>query len=350
MCCCQKGDVSMPLLHTLSTSEIWLLFRAIHGAISTSFTGVTSTNPKEPQVVANFMYEIVQGIKSIQPCRVRAGGVFVHASPLVSCGNFPSTTSESVELSDLLLIRSKVINGVRSKQAGLLLQAKKADRLPCTPDNENQHHLYSLWPTFTYTSVGSHGRNQGQNPLVGKSRTIRCNDISNGTKYLLINKSSTGWGHFSCCTNHCCCIPSGACEIAATAIATPRGLSHYECFAHELLRFILGSGGKPFTLSPPAMCIGWSRVMEDLLKNVARLTSAFTTRASPVANATRGTGEYCMYTKDLDVHSCLGSYGVPYGSSNDEPPRIEDRPLDDDAPRGISILEFVVSHEEGRRE
>ena len=321
-------------------------FRAIHAAITDSFH---DTSLSEPNMVARFMYEIVQRVNSIQPCSVRAGGVFVHASPLVSCGDFPRATPASVELGDLLLIRSELVNGKRTKQAALILQAKKTDRLPCAPDNENQYHLYSSWPTFTYARVGRCGQNQGQSPLVGKSRTIRCNDISNGTKYLLINNSDTGWGNFSCCTNHCCCLPSGACDIAATAIATTNELSNYECFAHELVRFILDFGGKPFALPPERWSRNWDRVMEDLLTNVAKLTSIFTGRAAKQANSARGTGVY-IFIDNLDARSCLISRGVPCGSSNDGPPRNDEHFRDDGEPSGIAVLEFVVSHEERQRE
>lgn len=338
--------MSMPFMGSRFQNMDLRLFSAIHAAIADSFH---DTSLSEPNIVARFMCEIVQRVNSIQPLNVRAGGVFVHASPLVSCGDFPSETPASVELGDLLLIRSELISGERTKQAALLLQAKKTDLLPCVPDNKNQYHLYSNWPTFTYTRVGRHGQNQGQNPLVGKRRTIRCNDISYGTKYLLINNSDTRGGDFSCCTSHCCCLLSDACDIAATAIASTDGLSHYECFAHELLRFILGFGGKPFTLPAEPWSRNWNRVMEDLLTNVANLTSNFTGRADQEANRARGRG-VTIFTDNLDARSCLISSGVPSGNSNDEPPRNAEHFHADGEPSGIAVLEFVVSHEERQRE
>ncbi|MFT4300888.1 MAG: hypothetical protein QM579_03965 [Desulfovibrio sp.] len=321
------------------------LFRAIHTAIADSFH---DTSLSEPNMVAKFMCEVVRRVNSIQPLNVRAGGVFVHASPLVSCGDFPRETPASVELGDLLLIRSELINGERTKQAALLLQAKKTDRLPCAPDNENQYHLYSNWPTFTYTRVGRHGQNQGQNPLVGKRRTIRCNNISHGTKYLLINNSDTRVGNFSCCTNYYCYFLPYACDIAATAIASTDDLSHYECFTHELARFILGFGGKPFTLPPAPRSRNWDRVMEDLLTNVANLTSNFTGRADQEANRARGRG-VTIFTDNLDARSCLISRGVLCESSNDGPPRNDEHFRDDGDPNGIAVLEFVVSNNEERQ-
>lgn len=222
--------------------------------------------------------------------------------------------------------------------------------LPCEPDNKNQYHLYSTWSTFTYKRVGRQERSQYQSPLVGKKRTMRCNDISNGTKYLLINHHSSGWDNFLCCTNYCHCIVSGAYALATTATATPTGLYYYECFAHELLRFILGDGGKRFTLPPKLWSRNWDRVMEDLLTNVAQLASAFTRRATQGISSTRGSELNFFGIDNLDARSCLHSCGMTTGDNGDQPPRNDDYFPDDGELRGISILEFVVSHEEGQRE
>ena len=82
---------------------------------------------------------------------------------------------------------------------------------------------------------------------------------------------------------------------------------------------------------------------------MTNLTSNFTGRADQEANRARGRG-VTIFTDNLDARSCLISSGVPFGNSNDEPPRNNEHFHADGEPSGIAVLEFVVSHEERPRE
>lgn len=95
----------MPFLCSQSANTCYDVFMAIHRAIAQSFQ---DTRLSEPQLIANFLGELTQKINNISSCNISAGGVFIHASPLVSCENFPDTASSAVELGDLLLIRSDI--------------------------------------------------------------------------------------------------------------------------------------------------------------------------------------------------------------------------------------------------
>lgn len=161
--------------------------RALHSAFK---------NPaqSEPQLVANLVFEFPGQINNISlsgTTKVSAGGVFVHSRPLVACSSFPKTAPGSVEIGDLLLIRTLVVNKEVKEKRALLLQAKKVDSVPARPDNENQWHLYEKWPRFTYAA-----RSGG---LKGKTRHVNEPDMYDAAKYLLIGQGSAVYGPCTCC-------------------------------------------------------------------------------------------------------------------------------------------------------
>lgn len=334
----------MPYMNSLHRHFYPLLVEEIHNSIMSSFQ---NTNLSEPNIIAKFMYEIVQRINNLQLSTIRAGGVFIHSSPLVSCRNFPNPSPASVELGDLLLVRSEIIPGSPIKRAALLLQAKKVNQFRCMPNNGNQYFLYSNWPTFKYIRIGRQNQRRGVSHLIGKSRTILSNDIGNATKYLLIKIPYTECEIYPFCFSHFCCIPLNNCT-AVTAIATTNELSYHECFAYELFKFILGFGGKQFSLPPRRRSRNWDRVIEDLFKNVASLASDFTRRASDQRNSARGILRMFFHNMDNSLYenSIFHSFGINTADRNDEPPSNNDNDFDINEPSGISILEFIMSHEE----
>lgn len=123
---------------------------------------------------------------------ISASGVFVHAQPFVRCSSFPDDRPESVEIGDLLLLRSAVHAGAVLERRTLLLQAKKIPSVPATPGNRNQYHLYAEWPTFEYVC--------STRELNGKRRHITGMDLYDASKYFLIHP-----GHFPCISHGLTC-------------------------------------------------------------------------------------------------------------------------------------------------
>lgn len=314
----------------------------IHNAILSSFSSRNKNNKsKEPELIASFMFKLIKNINKINPSIIRAGGVFVHASPLVSCKNFPSPKPTSVELGDLLLIKTEICKLKHNKYSALLLQAKKTKFLPCSPDNKNQYYLYSNWPKFTYKKVNRLQPGNKKKSLLKETRNINCKNIYKGTKYLLIDTSQGGWVpsaniQYIHCTS---CVP--ACyPIAITAIATHTGLSNYEPFGCELVKFLLGNGGKNFKKNPAPTSRNWDRVIDDLLQNTAKSISSFTSSCpNNGGNIKRGNGY--LYLSDVGNLNTSSSLLLSSGIIN-RPPQ-NDGLFRDKRSHGISIIEFVIS-------
>ena len=107
----------------------------------------------EPQLVANIVWHITNQLNRItfnNGLEIQTGGIFVHQQPQVKCIDFPEDSPGSVEIGDLLFLRTEKRNGVVCSRSALLLQAKKIRSIPASPDNKNQHHLYAKWPPFEY--------------------------------------------------------------------------------------------------------------------------------------------------------------------------------------------------------
>src|SRR5690606_4992138 len=95
----------------------------------------------------------------------------------------------SVELGDLLLIRTGVQYGKVRDRRAILLQAKKTGSIPVNRVDTNQHHLYAHWPVFTYV--------RSRSALNGKQRNIAGPDQYAGSKYFLIGNHPAS----ACCRN-----------------------------------------------------------------------------------------------------------------------------------------------------
>jgi hypothetical protein len=313
----------------------------IHFSIHTAIHNALIRHPtSEHQIIANLVWELPRAVNLIPLTRgwsIRSAGIFVHAQPLVKSKSFPSVRPKSVEIGDLLLLRTEVCGGQVKNRHAMLLQAKMVSHLPAKPDNSNQHHLYANWPSFEYV------RSTPQ--LNGKKRHITGLDLYDASRYLLISDHSCShpcYKHYwhispphSCCSN--------------TASPTLPELSHYRCFAKELLDFLFGDAGKEFVIPPPVRTRNWDRVIEDLIKVTASRSSVFMSRASGVASKARGQGPL-LFFRSGDPLPTLGIVHKLWGISsqagiiNDGPPVVpEIWPIENEEGGGISIVEFVVS-------
>lgn len=316
--------------------------------------------PSEPQLVANLVFELPKHVNQLNlsgAAKVKAGGVFVHAQPFVTCASFPAKLPASVEIGDLLLVRTLVINKKVEERRALLLQAKKVNGIPAVPDNANQWHLYEQWPKFTY-AAGSVG-------LKGKKRHIKEPDMYDAAKYLLIGKDSTKnhW-HGMCCVDwqlHRLYHWPGVC-IHHTAHPTKSELGRYRCFAGELVEFMAGNAGKVFD-KPAWRTRGWNRVIHDLISETAKAKTIFMGRAAGRATKDpRGSGLMFMTSGNPSAFFMVagggGKAGARVGGRDCEldgeiadgfnkPPDVPGEWGGGDDGGGISIIEIVVELSNG---
>lgn len=325
----------------LSSSEMLSIADAVSNAIFRSF----QANSSEPQLVANLVWQLPHHINQIQfqgPSKVSGGGIFVHAKPFVTCSSFPQIKPKSVEIGDLLFIRTLVEKNVVVERRALLLQAKKVNSVPATPDNDNQWHLYERWPAFTY-ALRSGG-------LTGKPRYINEPDMYEAAKYLLIGDGSSAsrrhctrcmgwpfhWHHpwLNSCFHH-------------TAQPTKPEISRYRCFADELVSFLAGNAGKVFA-KPKPRTRGWDRVIQDLIAETANAKTIYAGRAiGQSTSAMRGNGVlFCSFTGQSNFSFFGGDDDRRVNNSN-EPPDVPSEWNSDYDGGGISIIEFVVEQGEG---
>lgn len=210
--------------------------RAIHAALS-------NPTQDEPQLVANLVWQIANQFRKAVGVHVQ--GVFVHSRPTVSCATFPSDEPSSVEIGDLLLLRSnKTRSGKKTAHRALLLQAKKAHTIPADPGHPNQRYLYSDWPSFSYAE------NMGR--LTGGKRHVTGIDLYDAAQYLLIlNRDPAMIPPFPS--------PWHPKPSAFTAHPSRPALTHYDHLLRVLICFIMGYGGKSYEKPPPRWSVGWSR-------------------------------------------------------------------------------------------
>lgn len=322
-----------------SRYDMRALAEAISDSLHNAFKHPTFS---EPQLVANLVWELPKQINKLRPSgktKVSAGGVFVHARPLVTCTSFPKTSPASVEIGDLLLIRTLVVDKKVVERRALLLQAKKADSIPAVPDNQNQWHLYEQWPQFTYAARS--GR------LKGQSRHVTEPDMYDAAKYLLIGSQTSachwslrciGWPFYllpnwpDICYHH-------------TAQPTKTEISRYRCFAGELLDFLVGNAGKVF-IDPPPSVNGWHQVIHDLIEETKQATSIFMGRATgQTGKSARGTGRLFM-APNGHANFFLVADAKGTGDSND-PPEGPNEWLQGNDGSGISVIEVIVEQSEG---
>jgi hypothetical protein len=245
-------------------------------------------------------------------------------------------TPRSVEIGDLLLIRTLVVNKIIKERRALLLQAKKVKSIPASPGNKNQWHLYEQWPAFTY--AGRSGK------LTGKKRHIKEPDMYDAAKYLLIG--SGGVKH-PCC-KMCCmdCISCLFClypEICIHQSAQPtrHEISRYRCFANEILEFIAGNAGKVFD-KPLPRTRGYNRVIDDLIYETAKAKSKF---MKDKGNSTRG-GGILFFTTPTELNEFFHVAGAGGVGESGKPPDVPEKPEESSDWSGISMIEVVIEQTE----
>ena len=318
-------------------SDLIQIKSAIANAVHNAFSNLKDS---EPQLVANLVWQLPKQINEIKlsgNIKISAGGVFVHSRPLVTCTSFPTKTPSSVEIGDVLLIRTLVVDGgVKQKQA-LLLQAKKAKSIPAKPDNVNQWHLYEKWPRFTYAARSG--------DLAGKKRYIQEPDMYDAAKYLLIASTLSYaycTGCFRCSPCDCFCWHMGYAHF--TAKPTKPDIGAYRCFVCELVDFLNGNVGKVFE-KPASRTRGWNQVIHDLINDTAKAKTIFMGRANQKSSKyQRGNGRmFLTQTNESDFFMVSGS-SKGSGENNKPPEDLEQWEESDHG--GISIIEVVIEQEE----
>ena len=316
----------------LKHSEYFSLLDAVSTAI---FEALQNLDQSEPQLVADLVYHLPEELNRVRlkhGKKICVGGVFVHSSTFVKIQKFPAPKPSSVEIGDLLLVRT-----VRSKEKVLerrafLLQAKKITRIPVKPDNQNQHHLYAEWPPFEYVRSKN---------LNGKKRHIQGPELYDGAKYFLIANNRKEI-YIPCCV---CCICHSYHLPVATAKATRPQLSGYTCFYSEIINFIIGNAGRSY-VQPNSKDIGWNRVIDDLLSETAQLVSVYTKRNGTEKDK-RGSGLLHFISGRFDKQASRFTE-VDATFRTDDPPELPDKREPEEG-GGISTIEFVIQDDELRR-
>lgn len=310
------------------------MFEVISNSLTSAFS---HTGISEPQLIANLVWHLPRALNAYKISNrysVESGAVFVHGQPFVECSDFPVHPPSSVEIGDLLLIKTLKKRGLPTERSALLLQAKKFHSFPVSPDNENQLHLYNGWPTFKYVRSG---------PLTGKRRHPTGLDLYNGAKYLLISETPDLMPHGICplCFYG---LTHSSCSHQTAQASKPK-LSNYTCFALELLNFIIGNAGKKFVTPPPKKTRGWDRVIQDLVSSTSYKTSVFIQKASSGVSKSRGIS--CFISGQFVAGSTLMirmPSDLELVGDADEPPRVpENWPDENSDHEGISIIEFIVN-------
>jgi hypothetical protein len=320
-------------------------------------------------------------------CSVKAGSVFVHGRPLVTLTSesFPDPKPKSVEIGDLLILRTGMRGRKVVDRRALLLQAKKVLRFPAEPpDNRNQHYLYAHWPCFTYVKSGE---------LNNETRHVLGPDLYNGAQYLLIPTQVLARASFPDPLGR---YPSNGPFLKAgcdmTAQPSEPDLDHYRSFSSELMEFALGDAGKVF-VHPPLRSFtrGWDWVIDDLTRYTAERISKKMSWASGCTGTRSGHGfvrdrlmlqysfagdgasllwEGSMPTSlpdfpdkpmnggfwfavgGLPEQSVLGASRISYngrGEGNRPPSDPDEEAASESEDGGFAIIEFVVDIEEGPR-
>lgn len=293
----------------------------LHGIVLDALKDTLESRRSEPQIIANLIHYLVRNINKfsmINGISIKVGGVFIHGQPLVRCANFPNPNIKSVELGDLLLLSTIIHPDGQISHNALLLQAKKIVSMPTTPDNPNQHHLYSTWPKFWYI--------RSTPALNNKKRRISGFDINNAAQYLLLHE----WWYGRYFPNR-----------FWLAHPTCPKLSHYRDFSLELVQFILGNGGKYFNYPAPRNNINWDKVIEDLLVVTAKQYSKYMKNA-------HNKEEVRAFTRGIfSQNSLLAQYDSlpnPRDHDGQDPPNVPAEWFhDEENSGGISIVEFVVN-------
>lgn len=328
----------------LSSSEMLDIVNAVDRAVYEAFQIPTLS---EPQLVANLVWTLPHYINQVKfsgVTKVSAGGIFVHAQPFVVCNQFPENEPKSVEIGDLLLVRTLVEKNAVVERHALLLQAKKVDSVPAIPDNGNQWYLYDQWPEFTYA------KNSGF--LTGLKRRVKEPDMYDAAKYLLIGPcaAANSWPRTRCIGRPCSLFYKYRPDICGhyTAHPTKPKISRYMCFAEEVVDFLVGNAGKVFIDPPMGSCSdGWHQVIRDLLNETANAKSIFMARAAGQSGKTvRGSAVLFMTPTMQSTHFLVaGSNGATNSNLPPDVPSLPDVWSQDEDGGGISIIEVVIQQD-----
>lgn len=299
-------------------------------------------NQSEPYIVANMIYKIVDATNSTKTRKnlkkiISASGIFVHSSPFVKYNKIETigrkTTPKSVEIGDLLLLRTaKRPDGTYSRHA-LLLQAKKVKNInfyPLVPDNAKQHYLYANWPKFEYTNSSN---------LNGEQRHIRGWHLYHAAQYLIVDSS----------------------KKFVTYMPNIPKIRYYKNFVRQLTDFILGHEGKPFEYGK--LNKNWDHVITDLMDETAKRTrKEMKSRAKGNVRTRKGIKAglrgYGMMYFASDVNSKillnhfsddemikLNNMALDSNDIIDIPPTFDSEKHEKES-EGISIIEFFIDESE----
>ncbi|OHD57472.1 MAG: hypothetical protein A2Y33_05750 [Spirochaetes bacterium GWF1_51_8] len=297
---------------------------------------IPEPNLSEPQLVANIVYNIPNEINRVSGA-IKCGGIFVHQQPFVEYSNMPDPKQKSVEIGDLLLLRSEINNGREISTSAMLLQAKKNDKFPIIPDNENQHYLYAHWPVFKYCKKSG--------DLTGQQRCINGLDVYNACKYLIFSESYIPFCYpdsnppaIRRCFFDFIKLPLNT----YTAHPSWPYLSSFISFPQELLNFIIGNAGKLYISSPPQNDGNWSGVINDLKTITANHTSVIISRTTGIPHTKRGVSLF--FSGDSSCLSFISKDNKQSILISDEPPNVSNLENDiiEEEEGGISIIEFIV--------
>lgn len=325
--------------NSFSRREITFIEHCVSSSISDAFQNLSQS---EPQLVANLVATLPRRINTTlsQSSRIKisAGGVFVHARPFVQCHSFPQPSPKSVEIGDLLFIVNYAERGQITERRALLLQAKKTKKIPTTPDNPNQWHIYSDWPQFTYAARSG--------SLTGQQRYICEPDMYDAAKYMFIGDTGIEPKHHRLSHHIFAPYKTLRCPykgIHSVAKPTANRLSQYNCLICELVSLITGKAGKKFK-KPAINSIGWDQVVEDLIKNTADAASVYCGRAlGKPSGQSRGSGILFLCGEFSAYSSIISAADGSYEGNFNIPPEVPGEWQDDESEGGgISTIEITV--------
>ena len=317
--------------------------KEIRKKIKNAINETLKENLSEPHLIKILIDELVNNLNSIKNKKINiqsdlsiySGGIFIHQRPKVKNieNNDWKNGKGSVELGDLVLINTIVIDNQIIKRTALLMQAKKGKiNKIIKPNNTYQLDLYTKWPRFEY--VNGCG-------LKNKIRHINRNkdkDIDDGVKYLFINTNTT---------------PAEASVTSATKLK----LDELKNFSDEIYDFVTGSGGKEFKevvvdnekynydgkckYECKDKCKGWCRVIADLIDNISELALPESYQRADHSEEKRGVGlfrapEYLAY-ESFELTPIIGKF-LQISSIIDETNNTNNI----DEISGISMIEIII--------
>ncbi|MBR6295741.1 MAG: hypothetical protein IKR40_04585 [Treponema sp.] len=200
-------------------------------------------NPDEPSFIARMVMHLSHGI--CDSLSVYAPNydvvittMFCHQRPIVEFNG------KRCELGDILFVFDEK-DKQDIKGNSLLLQAKKTDKNPVIPDNENQQELYSTFPKFNYFKPKL--KDSNGNPI---ECDINPKEPCSGAQYLLLKE------------------PFNLSDSCVCALATPVG-QHVEgkdSLAQNLVDLLSFKTGRTYEPENGDSQDDWSNMVHDLLE------------------------------------------------------------------------------------